>query len=585
MAKVVVDIESTDPIIKFYNTAGTNVSVIGYDNVNGNGSFASGTNLTTNPIITIGATFNIMKPLSMNSNNLSSVSNPANAQDAVTRDWLDFTGIIKTCRMTTTATGIGTTVYNNGTAGVGATLTASANGVLVTDGVTANTGDRVLIKNQTDATQNGIYVTTQAGSGSTPFILTRSTDADDGTKMSAGIIIFIEEGTSHAQTGKILATNNPIVIGTTALTFTQFTGLNLVNAGTGLSKFLNTLNVTPGDTTIIANADEIHVNPNLTLTTLSTSSTASIGTTSGALNMNSNQINNVTDPVSAQDIATKNYTDTQIATMSGTSWFGTGIDGNVTISVNTTLAADMYYNNLTVNNGITLNTGGFRIFVMNTLTNNGVIARNGNNAVGATAGAALSAGTLSGTVAGVAGATNANGTAGNSVAANSIGVSGTAGSASGTGRTGGAAGTAVAPTAVNGGANQIRCPVFGIMQRIAGTTTQLASSASSGSSASSAATVTGGASGSPGGIVVVVANIITGSGVISANGGNGGNATGTTGSAGGGPGSPGGVVFVLYNANTMTGGITSTGGTGGTAIGSGVVGGSGLNGVVVELQN
>lgn len=85
------------------------------------------------------------------------------------------------------------------------------------DGVTLANGDRVLLKNQTTGSQNGIYVFNGAASA-----MTRSTDADSSAEVTAGIFVGIEEGTANADTFWWLTTNNPITLGTTALTFTQF---------------------------------------------------------------------------------------------------------------------------------------------------------------------------------------------------------------------------------------------------------------------------------------------------------------------------------------------------------------------------
>ena len=114
--------------------------------------------------------------------------------------------------------------YANGTAGVGATLTADANGVLVAqDGVTLVVGNRLLVKDQAAGLENGIYTITDVGGGAAPWILTRATDGDSAAEVTAAIFLFIEEGTINADAGFELTTNNPITIGTTSLTFASFT--------------------------------------------------------------------------------------------------------------------------------------------------------------------------------------------------------------------------------------------------------------------------------------------------------------------------------------------------------------------------
>jgi len=86
--------------------------------------------------------------------------------------------------------------YANGTAGVGATLTATANGVCQIDSITLNANDRVLIKDQSDGFECGIYYVSDAGSGSSPYVLTRGTDSDTPAELKSAAI-FVERGTSQ----------------------------------------------------------------------------------------------------------------------------------------------------------------------------------------------------------------------------------------------------------------------------------------------------------------------------------------------------------------------------------------------------
>jgi trimeric autotransporter adhesin len=85
------------------------------------------------------------------------------------------------------------------------------------DGVILATNDRILIKDQTTGAENGIYTVNASGSP------TRSTDADDNNKVNSCLAVFVEEGTANAEKGFLLTTNNPITVGTTALTFAEFT--------------------------------------------------------------------------------------------------------------------------------------------------------------------------------------------------------------------------------------------------------------------------------------------------------------------------------------------------------------------------
>jgi len=137
-------------------------------------------------------------------------------------------------------TGNLTATYNNGTAGVGATLTnAGTQATFAYGGVSWNTSDRVLIYNQTDATQNGVYTITDLGSGSTNWVLTRATDADsygvnDPQALDQGSAFFVQEGDGAGET---YACNTPgtITFGTTNITFTQISSSQVYSAGTGLT--------------------------------------------------------------------------------------------------------------------------------------------------------------------------------------------------------------------------------------------------------------------------------------------------------------------------------------------------------------
>jgi hypothetical protein len=105
---------------------------------------------------------------------------------------------------------------------VATTANITLSGPQTIDGISVVAGDRVLVKNQTTAAQNGIYVCA-AGAW------TRATDADSDAEVTAGMFTFIEEGTTNADTGWVLSTNQPITVGTTSLAFTQFSG-----AGSGV---------------------------------------------------------------------------------------------------------------------------------------------------------------------------------------------------------------------------------------------------------------------------------------------------------------------------------------------------------------
>jgi len=118
---------------------------------------------------------------------------------------------------------------------VATTANITLSGEQAIDGVTTTT-DRVLVKNQSTANQNGIYV---SASGA----WARSTDADANAEVTSGLYTFITEGTANGSTGFVLTTDDPITVGTTGLTFSQFSGLAQLVGGTGITKIGNTINV------------------------------------------------------------------------------------------------------------------------------------------------------------------------------------------------------------------------------------------------------------------------------------------------------------------------------------------------------
>jgi hypothetical protein len=131
--------------------------------------------------------------------------------------------------------------YNNGTAGVGATLTNAGTQVaLEIDGVTVSVADRVLVYQQTTQTQNGIYVVTDVGSGATNWILTRSTDANtyvinSANGLSEGSTVFVQQGATGAGETYTCNTSGVITFGTTNITFAQISSAQIYSAGTGLT--------------------------------------------------------------------------------------------------------------------------------------------------------------------------------------------------------------------------------------------------------------------------------------------------------------------------------------------------------------
>jgi hypothetical protein len=168
---------------------------------------------------------------------------PVNGTDIVNKQYADAiaSGIHfhEAVELATTAA-LPANTYNNGTSGVGATLTANANGALSVDSTLTVVTNRILVKNEVTQANNGVYVVTQVGSAGTPYILTRATDFDTvGTgvdQIDEGDFFLVTSGTANANTAWVQQTAPPIVIGTTAIVFQQFSAPISYTAGTGLNE-------------------------------------------------------------------------------------------------------------------------------------------------------------------------------------------------------------------------------------------------------------------------------------------------------------------------------------------------------------
>ena len=150
--------------------------------------------------------------------------------------------------------------YANGTAGVGATLTNGSNGAVTIDGIaTATANQRVLVKDQSDAEENGIYyVSTVSGSGTT-LVLTRATDADTATELNGGAHIWIEQGSTNADSGWVCTNDSAITMGTTDIAFAQFSGAGQITAGDALTKSGNTMHWADDNITLEVSSDTARI--------------------------------------------------------------------------------------------------------------------------------------------------------------------------------------------------------------------------------------------------------------------------------------------------------------------------------------
>jgi len=303
------------------------------------GNSSVNTQLTSTGIITGGitASANII----MGNNSITGLANPVNAQDAATKSYVDAAteglhihASVTAATSNTLAVITGNTVtYDNGTSGVGATLTLNTP-IANIDGIVLTTNQRVLVKNEANLAHNGIYVYSNS------TVLTRATDFDTSAEIAGGDFVFVTSGTLFNSTG-FVQIDDVTTVGTDPVEFIQFSGAGTFTAGQYL--ILNGTQFSANATT--TNTPSVLVARDADGSFSANTITANVnGTAANATNLNS-------QPASYYTNATNLSTGTlDTARLPATANVSTAINVGANVNVNTSTIS---VGNSTVNTQIT----------------------------------------------------------------------------------------------------------------------------------------------------------------------------------------------------------------------------------------
>ena len=236
-------IGSTTVALGATSTSLAGLTELDVDNIRIDGNEISSTNTNGN----ISLNPNGTGVVDVNNSRITSLADPTGAQDAATKSYVDSVAeglaVKPAVRAATTANL--TATYNNGTSGVGATLTIAATASLNIDGVTDwAVGNGILVKDQTNPVQNGRYFVSTVGNISTAWVLTRCSKCDQPTEIPS-MYVFVQEGTVYASTGWVASVEDSAAfdVGVDDITFIQFSGAGTYLAGDALGITGSTFNV------------------------------------------------------------------------------------------------------------------------------------------------------------------------------------------------------------------------------------------------------------------------------------------------------------------------------------------------------
>jgi len=259
--------------------------------------------------------------VSVNSARIENLANPENPQDAATKAYVDSATqglhIHATVKVATGATLAsitgGSVTYDNGTDGVGATLTLGT-ALTALDNYNLQNGDRILVKNQATAAHNGIYIWATGGT-----VLTRANDFDTATEIAGGDFVFVDSGDNYGNTGWVTA-DEVNTVGTDAVNWIQFSGAGTYLAGTGLVLDGSTFDINLATNSgLLITSDELQVNSTIAGNGLTFSNgVIAIGGTSDRISVTSDAIDIASTYAGQSSITT-------LGTITTGTWNGTTI--------------------------------------------------------------------------------------------------------------------------------------------------------------------------------------------------------------------------------------------------------------------